>query len=369
MPQVFVSSPFGTDPNNVTNVWTVFFDEVMDKLGEEIEPDGTLRIVRAGRELRDLALRTDVETLIDNSAVMVAVLAPNNPNSESIDPAHCFNANVMWEIGYAQALGKPVVLLVESRVMELRPELIRSMNACAYDHPLLKTNESIEQNRSKYNQIINNVTPYVRRALEQARTGLDGIHQSKARIHRLREDLHLDSLIATARERVHILTTNLDWFQFLLDPETEDTHAFETALKNGVEINILAMDPESPHANYRAVQLGFDYDVREYRNTLRESIIRLYAQFHRFDKFRLKLYDDLPLQITFQIDNKIFTNVLTTGRQARSNIHLQFNSATDGVSESFRSHFDHMIDGRISKDSKGISWITKGADRFLAQSN
>jgi hypothetical protein len=176
-----------------------------------------------------------------------------------------------------------------------------------------------------------------------------------------REICKLERLISLAKKRVDILVTNLDWLvnqgPFELE-NTQQEHPFRKAISNGAEIRIVAMDPEAIIAEYRAKQLGKGADVPGYREILRESIKKVYNAFRKDSKFNLRIYNELPLQITFIIDDIVITGIIVRGRKSRELIHIEFHKGSEGVVESFLNHFESLFNA--SMDASQFNWVIRG---------
>ncbi len=61
------------------------------------------------------------------------------------------------------------------------------------------------------------------------------------------------------------------------------------------------------------------------------------------DNVDIRIYDDLPSQITLLIDGKVITGFVSRGHQARYNIHVEFNLSCEGVKETFEQHFAEVL--------------------------
>lgn len=170
-------------------------------------------------------------------------------------------------------------------------------------------------------------------------------------------------MISNARNQVDILTTNLNYFLF--DKLKLDSSPFKKALNNGASVRIVTMNPESVIAEYRAKQLIRGQDIPGYRSELRNGIVTLFNLFGDHPQFHLHVYDDLPLQITFRIDENIITSIATRGERARKRIQIKFSLYDEGVTESFVSHFQSMFDN--STDVRGLRWVTEYEKEYINQ--
>jgi len=361
MPDViFVSMPFGDDPDSPDNEWTKLYDHGLKPLEGEILnlPEGVvhvpIKLWRADRNLESLSLKTNVIRGIDQSSFILAVLTTSVVSGTS--GLRLTNPNVLWEIGYAEAVGKPIVVLADNHDLKRLPILAGVPNVCVYDHSIVQK-ISPKDAPHALSFIARNLVQYITRASDEAKCGPTGAHSSRARFYPSRDVIELPSLISMAQKQVDILTTNLDYFHskiFQIDP-----HPIKKALENGATVRIVTMDPESVIAEYRARQLVRGQDVPGYRRELRAGIINLFDQFGDHSDFHLHVYNDLPLQITTRIDQTIITSVVTIGERARKRIQIQFNLHDEGVTESFVSHFQSMFDN--STDVTGLKWVLRSS--------
>jgi hypothetical protein len=150
-----------------------------------------------------------------------------------------------------------------------------------------------------------------------------------------RQEIGLPQLIAKAKRHVYILTTNLDWAsRFLTEPIKT---ALETNRNNpGFKVEILTMDPEGDVTNARAVQLG--RTIRQYRNELRESLDAVRSAFATDLRVEIVTYRTLPTQMTFIVDDKVITGIVSLAQQSREGVHFLLNKVPE-VAGSFLAHF------------------------------
>lgn len=60
------------------------------------------------------------------------------------------------------------------------------------------------------------------------------------------------------------------------------------------------------------------------------------------NRFQLRLYDELPTQMMFRIDDTVIIPVVSANFRARLNIHFMLRSDQGGVFESFIMHFETL---------------------------
>jgi hypothetical protein len=358
--------PFGDEPDSPQNEWTKLFEGGLRPLEHEITglPEGIrhvpVKLWRADRKLESLALKTNVIQGIENCDFLLAVLT-----TKLVRGTHGLrltNPNVLWEMGYAEAIGKQVVVLADNNDLRRLPVLAGVANVCVYDHKIVQR-VSPKDALGTLPFIARNLVQHIVKASEEAKRGSIGLAGSRARFYPSRDAVDLPSMISGARKQVDILTTNLQYFlspTFNIDP-----HPIATAMKNGATVRVVTMDPESVIAEYRAKQLVRGQDVPGYRRELRNGIIELFNRFGGSADFHLHTYNDLPLQITTRVDHTIVTSVVTIGERARKRIQIQFSLHDDGVTESFVGHFQSMFDN--STDVAGLKWVVRPEPEDLGQ--
>jgi hypothetical protein len=128
-------------------------------------------------------------------------------------------------------------------------------------------------------------------------------------------------------------------------------------LERGVTVRLVVMDPDCHIAEYRARQLGMSGDVGQYREELRNAIVEVYSLFEPYygDRFRMKVYEDLPLQITLRVDNEVISSFVTRGKRSRDRVHVRFRVEDEGVYDTFVGHFGSVYDS--AKDIREFSWL------------
>jgi hypothetical protein len=351
----FVSMPFGKNPDSANNEWTKLFVHGLRPLEGKLPqlPEGIqhtpVKLWRADRNLESLTLKANVIRGINQSAFVLAVLTTSVVRGAN--GLRLTNPNVLWEIGFAEAIGKPIVVLADNDDLRRLPVLAGVPNVCVYDHGLVQR-VSTKDAPTVLQVVAKNLVQHIAQALEESKSGSIGL-QGKAQFYVSRDKVDLPSRVTSATQQVDILTTNLDYFATTRQRGHQGPLA--KALDNGATVRIVTMDPESVIAEYRARQLGRGQDVPGYRRELRNGIIDLFERFGKHPHFHLRTYNDLPLQITIRVDDHILTSVVTRGDRARKRIQIEFNLRDEGVTESFVSHFQSMFDN--STDVKGLNWV------------
>ena len=238
---------------------------------------------------------------IQNCEILVADISPTE--KIPIDsPTKVPNPSVMHEIGFALGSKIPVVLIGNEGSHKSSPANLRGSILIDYD-------------LSNMDKFIGELSKQLRKIIdEQLQSDIKGDFQ----IHCFtgRNSIGINDLIKRSRERVQIITTNLQYVDTFLKLSIKE--ALEANKKNPqYKVEILAMDPEADTTNARAEQLG--KTPRNYRDELRQSLDSMQNDFHREPKVEIVTYKSLPTQITFIIDNIIITSAISFGQQARNN--------------------------------------------------
>lgn len=359
MPDVaFISMPFGRDPKSQNNEWTKLFkygllplEKPIPNLPENIHYE-PIRLWRADLNLSSLNLKVNVMRGIEQSTFVICVLTTDLVRGRTT--LKLTNPNVLWELGYAEAIGKPIVVMADNPSLSQLPILCGLHNICIYDHKLVKRIRP-DQARKGLSFVARDLVPYVMQACSDSRKGRTGYQKTRAVAYASRSDVNLSELISHARNQVDILTTNVDYFLSDEFRVRKSKDPFVRALDRGATVRVVTMDPESVIAEYRARQLIRGQDIPGYRRELRDGIMRFFRRYRDHDHFHLHIYNDLPLQITYRVDERIITSIVTRGERARKRIQIQFNVFDQGVTESFVSHFQTMFD--TSMDARGLGWI------------
>src|SRR5579863_797367 len=231
----FVSMPFGDDPESPGNEWTRLYEHGLLPLENSVHGVETYRPIklwRADRTLASLGLKENVKGLIETCTFVIGILT-----TKVVDGSHGLrlsNPNVLWELGYAEAIGKPIVVLADNDSLRSLPVLAGNTNVCVYNHRLVQEARANDA-AIALQKIPKDLAPFVMQASYDAQRGQRFGRRTRATAYPNRDEVNLAPMIATASEQVDILTTNLDYF--LSSKFTEDgKHAFESALANGATI-------------------------------------------------------------------------------------------------------------------------------------
>jgi len=273
--------------------------------------DYRIRLVRAdlGQPLDIMSLDHHLKQHIDRCDFAIAEIST-------------FNPNVMFEMGYAIGVNKPVIIMVQRGIpvpadfrgwlyleysieeLDLVPQLLQGYLKSAIEARL-----TVRQKNTYYTKVF-------------ANRGVSDIEQ------RARE----------AKDKIEILTTNLNSFieqglgsiveQRLCDP-----------IVPNLKVRILTLDPESDFAGHRARQLKMS--ILYFREQLRSSLEKTIELFGKFsDRCNIATFDEFPPQISFRIDDNVYSNIVSSNHQSRNNLLLSFHISDAGVKESITNHFD-----------------------------
>lgn len=319
-----------------------------------------LEILSADEHVAELNLKKSVSELLGKCHFTIAVVTEKNPN-------------VFWEIGYTEAQKKPVVYLVreDSQTIKASPVLIVEALKCQY---LDRDVKDAIAGDNVPKSLQTKLKPFLEIAIK---TVQGTARKPEIICYKKRTEIPLNNLIATANERIHIITTNLSYFMdtehmffetseeltFLTKEKSPfkmekgaKVHAFEIPAKRGIEIKILTLDPESLIARYRAEQLGFDFDIGYYRKELKDSVKSFYARYKIYNNVSIRLYDDLPTLIALIIDKRVITSVITRGSRARDDLHFLIDLDLPGANI-FEAHFAQVASAP-SKHISAFKWAS-----------
>ncbi|NOZ52235.1 MAG: hypothetical protein GXP08_03675 [Gammaproteobacteria bacterium] len=306
----FVSMPFDESFDNIFLNGLILSNEYMSNYSIDF-----VRLDKQAYEQR--RIEQNVLTSIDRSDFVIADISkyPDSPHA---------NVSVMHEVGYACGKDIPFLLIGKKDTFKKVPSNLQGSLLVEYNN---ENDVELKQFAQKLAiQLEELITTSVR-------TRVRG--QFRAEGFNDREKIGISELISSAKRRVYILTTNLDYTNTYLKP------SLEAALKNNEQnptfkIEILTIDPESEVTNARAAQLGTP--VRKYRDLMRESLEAMGEAFGENKKVDIHAYKEFPTQKTFMIDDTIITSISALGLQSREGTHYVMNNSHEAT-ESFMSHF------------------------------
>ncbi len=328
--EVFVSMPYGKDDKSKI-YWNKFY-KCLNDMKQLFDGRGyTVNFIRAKETPSALMLKESVKTLIDRCHICLAVITGLNPN-------------VFWEVGYAESRGKPTIFLVEEDVSE------------AYSSPVLVAealkelyNGNIFEKTDPDQRIILDFQQKLLRFFDIGIKVVRGQEKPppQYRILNDRQEAQLPETIINANKTIDLITTNLSYYanleKFVSEYDGKEDYAFDPPVKRNVRVRILTLNPESIIAEYRAKQLGREHEVAEYREELRKAARFFYHRYMNNKNVNIRIYDDLPSQITLIVDRKVITSFVSRGQQARFNIHVEFDIESHGARATFEKHFGEVL--------------------------
>lgn len=181
--RAFVSMPFGDDPEMLENEWTKLFNHGLLPLEGKIDglPNNIthtpIKLWRADRSLSGLSLKMNVMRGIEQSAFVICVLTSSLVKGTS--GLRLTNLNVLWEIGYAEALGKPIVVMTDDPSLSQLPILTGTPNVCMYNHTVVRATKAKDASEV-FQNIAKNLVPFITQALEDVRRGSSNRHTASA---------------------------------------------------------------------------------------------------------------------------------------------------------------------------------------------
>jgi hypothetical protein len=344
--QVFVSMPYGRNTKDET-YWQRFYMDGIHGMIPLLKRRGYTAVFhRPKEEVSALVLKENVRRLLDQCDVCLAVITGWNPN-------------VFWEVGYAVARGRPVLFAVAQGIDEEQysPVLVADALKAYYDGSVF---DKVPPDASLVQDFQYNVL----RFLDVAHDIVKGIEKPAPHysVFSNRGGADLPAVVASAERSIDLITTNLSFFadveSFVAKVDGTYTYAFDPPVHRGVKVRILALDPDSTIASYRAKQLGQDHDVAGYREQLRTAARFFYRRYLERRNVDIRIYDDLPLQITAVVDDKVITSIVSRGHQARDNIHVVFDLDFKGSRATFEGHFAEVLASQAQTTHiSRFSWV------------
>jgi len=326
--EAFVSMPFGSDAKS-KRYWNDFYNALSDVSGLLSTRPYSINFRRADDTVNALELKEHVMKLIRDCDFTVAIITGSNPN-------------VFWEAGFAQCLDKPIVFVIEAdeHAAQRSPVLVSATLKHTYDGKIF---DVVPQDKAKVHNFQRSLLPFLGTAIEIVNGQIE--RPAQHYVFSGRESAHLAKIIIEAERTIDLITSNLSYFADVNNFRDESTQEFpfDVPIKKGIKVRILTLDPDSPIAAYRARQLGRVHDVAGYREELRSSARFFYQRYQTFRNVDIRIYDDLPLQITLLVDDQIITSVMSRGNQSRDNIHLYFDLDFKGARTSFQGHFSEVL--------------------------
>jgi len=345
--EMFVSMPYGKDDES-KNYWNRFYHHAITGMKPLFEGRGySLNFLRPKEMPSALKLKESVKELINRCDICLGVITGLNPN-------------VFWELGYADSKGKPIILIVDEVVdeAEYSPVLIVEVLKEFYEGKMF------HQDPPDGTRVLD----FQERLLRYIDLGVNIVRGKKVpppqyNIFSDRIEAQEPQIIINAKKTIDLITTNLSYYadfdEFVATFDGKEQYAFDPPVNKGVRVRILILDPESVITEYRAKQLGRGHEVAEYREELRQSAKKFYQRYIDKKNVDIRIYDDLPSQITMMVDDKVISSFVSRGQQARYNIHTVLDIEYKGTRATFEKHFAEVLAQEQTKHISFFSWAQK----------
>jgi hypothetical protein len=262
-------------------------------------------------ELKDFALIESVHKNIREADFCLADITRANPN-------------VMYEVGFARALDKELIVVTQDD--KHSPIDVSNHIITKYE----KTDIGLES-------LVQKLAGYFKEAVKIVELKRKSSKESyEVTCFESGEVSDLGEAFSQAEKYINILESNLERaFKY--------SSAIEQAMINNkeLELRVLALDPDSFFAQARARQLGVA--IAHYRHKLHENIEKMILKFKDYaGRFSLQVYDDFPTQISFAVDDKIYSCTVARNARARDLCTFKLSKHEAGVERSFGFHFDSL---------------------------
>lgn len=307
--------PFGKKDNQTeVETFNKVFKAIRDSAARILE----FKVVfdRADMTLNEFELIKGVHKCIDNSDFCLADITGENPN-------------VFYEMGYARAVGKEVIIISQPpKEGNSYPIDVRNMIVTEY---------SVESDED-YDVLSQKVAFLVERAVEISQSRTYSIKDAYGiECFQNRKTADLFNAFRNAKERIDILQTNLA----TIEKNYLESLTYALDHNEDLKLRVLTLDPDSYFTKMRADQLGLA-TVR-FRNELHKSIGSVIKCLSGFEeKFSLRIYDDFPTQITFIIDDFVYTCTVAKNVRSRELCTFKLQKFAAGVERSFLFHFESI---------------------------
>lgn len=254
-----------------------------------------------------------------------------------------FNANVMLEIGYAQAQKKPIIYLLQQNQLKRKPTNLENLKRLIpYEHE--------EDIKHHLHARIQEVVSSLEQQLQRAEVGQPAREYADFDIdyYPNRRTADLSAKFRRAQKEIQILTTNLttvsaDFIDDILGAIKENSD---------LTVRILTSDPSNDFINPRADQLV--KNKRGYRMELQGSLESIHAELKDYyPRCEVRTYKDFPVQLWHRIDNIIYIGQSSTLRRTRHNCVYGVSTDTPGIKETYLDHFERLWGNASSPGSNG----------------
>ena len=263
---------------------------------------------RADFRLKGLEFRQHLHEHLDEADLCICDITGANPN-------------VMYEIGYARAKQKKTIV-IRQETQDI-PVDLQDKYVWTYDPDALS-----------------DLGLYLETAIAK---GIEAIKTQRASskpfyavlCFKDRNASDLGRAIAEASEHIEILETNVSTV----------VNTYLTNLKAALDrstklsVRVLTLNPDSSFVNNRAAQLGVP--IGQYREELHDSIRSLLKQLEKYgERITLRIYDDFPTQITFMVDDAIYSCSIARSNRSRKLCTFKLHTYDPGAERTFQFHFE-----------------------------
>lgn len=315
------------------------FAEEFNEIWEAIHDVGTkechLSVSRADSHARQPSLTANVFSHLDDCHLSVIDITGAN-------------LNVIFEFGYAVAQRKYIIPITQDKVRDL-PSDLRNYLFITYQRG--QVDEFRIDLRNRFRQELARImNDREKEQLEKKNIIVKDVFDVQCISSR--EKAKLENVFSKAHKEIKVLQTNMA--TVVKNYIAPIRHAL--AENQDLEVNFLALDPESYFAAVRANQLG--KDVSEFRNDLRNALLKLYDAFKDEERVEIRIYDDFPTQICFIVDGTIYNCVVSKYQPSRNNCVFKLSDIYPTLHTSFMLHFTS-----VWRDNKTTRKYTPFANR------
>jgi len=302
------------------------FETVRDSLKamvKRIGGDSYFVIVSEGDTLRN-----EIKRALGTSSILIADLS--SPPSDLKQFPKGPRPAIMWEIGYADALGLGLVFLCQNKDKPFVPSVLADYHTIYYD--------------------INNISGMIREAegavsklIARGRPKESRLFRSICYVDRKSADLEVRYL--KAKDTIKILELNLETVE-------EQVPTIIRALQDPgnlkLSVQIMTLNPFSKFAADRALQLG--QLPLPYRRKLFDNMKGTHDKLSQISagRWELRIFDTFPTQIMFQIDESFIHSMISLGKRSRTMLHFEVQKGQPNASDTFEAHFNQLWSGSLA---------------------
>lgn len=233
------------------------------------------------------------------------------------------NPNVFYELGYAHALGKRVILLTQET--EEVPFDLKHYPHIVYGSSIRTLFDELSR---KLKWFITQPSPEQSSPMSW---GLRGIYRTRAEMNQTS-----NKYLLANRKRLDVIAFGLRSFRDAL------SDLLENKVANGMSLRLLVPNPESPFVSQR------EKEELEVQGQIRNSILSLSAWITRLkrtaasnEQVSLRYYDAMPLNFFFRLDDALYVGPYLYGKLSQQTISFEFSAGSAGY-EYYCRYFDSL---------------------------